>query len=69
MYVKVTVKNHGWFDGDDRAFERWLARVHELETNETIDETNETTDEILFEKLVQVNELISISWQLRGRGK
>ena len=38
MYVKVTVKNHGWFDGDDRAFERWLARVHELETNETTEE-------------------------------
>ena len=47
MYVKVTLKNHGWYYGDDRAFERWLARVYELKTNETIDETNETTDEIL----------------------
>ena len=45
MYVKVTLKNHGWFYGGDGAFERWLASVHEVETNETIEETDETTDE------------------------
>ena len=41
MYVKVTLKNHGWYYGDDGAVERWLAGIHgTVETNETTEETD-----------------------------